>query len=352
MHARRTTLIAAAAAAAFTLAGCSAASPSALPAGGEDGGSLVVYAPMDDARIDFVTEQAKEDLGIELTIVGGGGGDLATRLEAEKNNAQADVVVGLGESLLNRLDAQDMFDHYTPAWADLIPEQFRDDDAGFSLFTQTPIVIGYDTAHLGNAEAPDAWLDLAAPEYAEKFVFPATTGQTGQAAIVGILWRYADPETGEVSPEGWDALAAILQNAKQLSDGQQFDWDWVASGELPVVVNWLGGVQIGADDNDLDIAVVDTDGGTPFVSTGVAIVNGTDRAEQAQRFLDWFGSADFQVAYVEATHNDTPLNSDAVARLPEAAAALDSLTKQDIDWSVVTPHLTEWMQKVQLEILG
>ena len=79
-------------------------------------------------------------------------------------------------------------------------------------------------------------------------------------------------------------------------------------------------------------------------------VRGTKQRDEVHKFLDWFGSAEFQVAYVKATNNDTPLNADALKELPEAAAAVNAVKKQDIDWAVVTPHLTEWLQKIQLEI--
>lgn len=337
------------------LAGCAspgtATQSASASASGDPNGPITIYAPMSDTRAAFVKAQAQSDLGMEVNIVTGAAGDLSSRITAEKANPQADAVVGLGESILNQLSAAGDLQPYTPAWSDLIPTEFRSTDTNFTLSTQTPIVISYNTAVMNASDAPTSWEDLAKPEYKDKFVFPSITGQTGQAAAVGILWRYTDATTGDVSQDGWDVLSAVLKNAKQLASGQSFDWSEVKNGDLPIVVNWLGGIQTGEKDNGLTLQVIDTTDGTPFVSTGIAEVSGATNTAATQRFIDWFGSADFQVKYVNATNNDTPLNTDALTQLPSAEAAISQVQKQDIDWSVVTPHLTDWLQKIQLDIL-
>lgn len=333
-----------------TLAGCSNGTQ-----GGEvaDEGPLVVYAPMEGPRAEWITEHAKKELDLDVTVVVGNGGDLASRLVAEKNNMQADVIVGLGEAQINTLAGEGILASYQPSWAPEIPENLRASSDKFTLYTQTPIVIAYNQASMPDAEAPTSWEDLADPVYKDKFVFPALTGQTGQAAIVGMLWPYIDEKSGSVSDEGWDMLKRVLDNAKPMAEGQAMDWAEVASGEMPIVVSWLGGIETAAKDNGItSMRVVSPAAGTPFVSTGVALTANDKHSSSGEKFLDWFGSASTQVAFVEATNNDTPLNPEALKELPASKASVEQVDKQPIDWTVVTPHLTEWMQKVQLEIVG
>lgn len=339
-----------------TLTACSGGGSTAVPssssASGASSSSLVVYAPMEGPRAEWLTTEAKDQLGLDVKFVVGGGGDLASRLIAEKNNPQADVAVGLGESLMNGLAAEKVLLEFSPSWASDIPKDLRSSSKDFTLYTQTPIVIAYNTAVMAAADAPKTWEDLAAPEYKDKFVFPALTGQTGQAAVVGLLWPYVDKKSGEVSDKGWDVLKSVLTNAKPMAAGQNVDWNWVKSGEVPILVNWLGGVETGAKDNGLELKVVAPKDGTPFVSTGVALVKGSKNTDAAKKFLDWFGSAETQVAFVKATNNDTPLNPGALDKLPDAKASVEQVKKQQIDWTIVTPHLTDWMEKIQLGIVG
>lgn len=289
---------------------------------------------------------------MDVSFVSGGGGELTERLLAEKNNAQADVVLGLGEAQLNQIAAADVLADYSPAWKNLVPDEFDSGTESFTLFSQTPIVMAYNAAVLDVGQAPQKWEDLAEPRFAKKFVFPSVTSQTGQAAVAGILWPYTDRATGEVSVKGWEMLTRILKNAVPVASGQKFDWNWVVSGQQPVVVNWLGGIETGAKDNGLDLRVVDATGGSPFVSTGVGLVAGSDREDAAKRFIDWFGSAEVQADFVKTTGSDTPVNPQALAQLPDAAAALAEIGKQDIDWGVVAPQMSSWLERIQLDILG
>ncbi|MDO5512857.1 MAG: extracellular solute-binding protein [Corynebacterium sp.] len=297
-----------------------------------------------------MTTRAKEELGVDVQFVTGGGGDLTSRIKQEKHNSQADLVLGVGEAQLAELDAEGLFEPYTPEWADKIPSEFAREDAGYTLFSQTPVVMAYNPEVMSESEAPSRWEDLAKPEYKDKFVLPSVTGQTGQAFMVGVLWRYADPVTGEVSDEGWETLEGIMSNSLQLAQGEKFDWNRVVSGEVPIHVSWLGGIQVAAEDFGITMEPIDAEGGSPFVNTGVGVIKGGDTG-QAQEFIDWFGSAQLQTEFVNETNNDTPLNEDALKNLPEQRASIESVTPQEIDWAVVSENLTEWMQRVQLQVI-
>ncbi|MEA9987050.1 extracellular solute-binding protein [Subtercola sp. RTI3] len=333
------------------LAGCSS-SPSGSSSASSapvKGSTIVVYSPQGaDTRGPYIAAEAEKQLGITVTFVSGGGGDLTTRLLAEKNNTQADVVLGLGEAQMNQVASAGIFEPYTPSWAETVPEALRGSNGDFTLATQTPIVLAYNTDKMSSSDAPTSWVDLAKPEYKDKFTFPAITSQTGQAAAVGILWRFADHTTGDVTDQGWQTLSAIMANSVQVSPGQKFDYGTVASGAQPIVVTYLGGLQTAEKDNSLTMQIVNSDGGSPYVQTGVGLVKNSAEASAAKAFIDMFGSAEFQVPFVTATNNDTPVNADAVKQLGTQATVLASITKQDIDWGVVTTHLTDWLQKIQL----
>lgn len=332
----------------LALAGCSSGG-----GGDSSADALLVYSPQGEGpRGEYIATHAKDDLGLDVSFVSGGGGELTERLLAERNNAQADVVLGLGEAQLNQVESAGVLAGYSPAWKDLVPDAFDSGTDAFTLFSQTPIVMAYNPAVLDEEQAPRAWAELAEERFANKFVFPSVTSQTGQAAVAGILWPYTDRESGEVSDEGWTLLTEILDNAVPVPSGQKFGWGQVVSGEQPIVVNWLGGIETGAQDNGLDLRVIDAEGGSPFVSTGIGLVAGSDRDAAAKRFIDWFGSAEVQADFVKETGSDTPVNPQALAQLPDAEAALAEIGKQDIDWGVVAPLMSSWLERIQLDILG
>ena len=314
--------------------------------------SLVVYAPWNEERADFVANAAAEELGIDVEFLVGGGGELTDRLIAEKNNSQADIVLGIGESQMNHIAREDIFQPYVPEWSDKVPAAYLDPENRFTLYAQVPVVISYNAEVMDPADVPRSWLDLADPAYEGKFVLPGLGGQTGQSTVAGILWRFADPATGEVSDEGWSVLGDIYANEIPLGEGERADLNWIATGEMPIFVGWRGAVDFVDSDNDsFELTVIDTEGGTPFIATGIGITAGTGSPTVAREFVDWFGTADFQVRFVDATNNDPPANEDAIPELPKANQWLSEVTRQDINWLVVSSVLESWLERIQLDII-
>ena len=314
--------------------------------------SLVIYAPWNEQRADFVTDAAAEELGIDVKFLIGGGGELTDRLIAEKENSQADIVLGIGESQMNRIAREGIFEPYLPEWSDKVPAAYIDPQNRFTLYSQVPVVVSYNAGVMNPADAPTSWLDLADAAYEGKFVLPGLGGQTGQATVAGILWRFADPTTGEVSDEGWEVLRDIYSNEIPLGEGERTDLNWIATGEMPIYITWRGGVAFADADNDsFELTVIDTEGGTPFVSTGIGITADTGSPTVARQFVDWFGSADFQIRFVDATNNDPPANEDAIPELPTANEWLSQVSRQDIDWLVVSSVLDGWLERIELDII-
>lgn len=331
------------------LAACGGAS-----SGSEGSGSktLVVYSPASEDATKFLKKQAKADLGLTLKFIGGRGGELTQRLITEKNNTQADVVAGIVPASMYQLKAADVLQPYSPPWADALPPTAKDADGNFASIWQTPIVIAHNTQAMPAADAPAAWTDLADPKYNQKFVIGSLTSQTVQTYLAGILWQYADPSTGDVSDEGWSVLAEIFANRRPLPEGQPIPWDLVADGTTPIVLTWAGDVVTSGPKFNVAVDVVNTTGGTPFVYEAIGITSQTANLDNAKRYVDWFGSSELQTAYVKAVGNVTPLDPVALEAAPaEARALLEKVSPQDIDWSVAGSKLTEWMQKIQLDIV-
>jgi iron(III) transport system substrate-binding protein len=311
--------------------------------------TLTIYSPQGgDERGAFITEKAKE-AGIDIQFLGGGGGELFDRLLAEKSNPQADIVLGLVQPSMYQLKAEGMFEPFVPGWAADLGPDFKDAEGNFHMFWQTPIVMAYTDAVASDA-VPASWLDLDKPEYKDKFTFGAITGQTTRMVLAGILWRFADPVTGEISEEGWDFLRNAYANSRVLAEGADY-WQTVASGDMPVVLSWYGGVVNNAAKNNIDVTFVDTEGGTPMVAESLGIIKGTDDLETAKAFVEWFGSPEFMAAYANQ-FNQAPVHPEALANSPEAVrTGVEQFNGQAIDWNIASGKLNEWLETIQLDIM-
>lgn len=309
---------------------------------------ITVYTPQGEERAVWITEQALE-AGHEIEVLSAGGGELFDRILAERANPQADIVFGLIDAAMATLKTEKLFEAHVPTWAEGLPAVYRDDaDNMVYKFWQTPIVLAYNADALSADEAPTSWMDLIKPEFSGKYVIGPSAWQTTKSYLVGVLVRFAD-EDGNISDEGWDFMQALYDNAIIVDSGEAKTAAFV-NGDATIDLNWFGGVGRQAESVGYNAVMVDTDGGTPFISEGVAIMKGTDQLDASKAFVDWFGSPTFMIAYAEQ-FGQTPVHPEAIAGSPEAVQANAKLVSpQDIDWDAAAPEIDAWMQRIELEI--
>ncbi|WP_284165376.1 extracellular solute-binding protein [Frigidibacter sp. SD6-1] len=309
---------------------------------------LTIYSPQGEERAVWITEQAKA-AGHDITILSAGGSELFDRILAERANPQADVVLGLIDASMATLKSEGLFEAHVPTWAEGLPAVYRDDtDHMVYKFWQTPIVVAYNADVMTADAAPHSWLDLIKPEYKGKYVIGSTAWQTTRSFLVGMLVRFSD-ENGEITDVGWDFMSKLYENAIVVDSGDALTAAFV-NGEAVINLNWFGGVGKLAESVGFTPGIVDTEGGTPFISEGVAIMKGTDQPDQAKAFVDWFGSPEVMSAYA-TEFGQVPVHPAAIAMSPETVQANATLlTPQDIDWDAVAPKIDGWIQKIELEI--
>jgi len=355
---RRWTVLGAAAITALALTGCT----STAEPGGEDtgsgsgeaaGGTLIVYTNSNsDGRGEWITEQAVE-AGFDIEIVGLGGADLTNRIIAEKNNPVGDVVFGLNNMFFEQLKAEEAIAAYEPSWSGEVPQEAGDaEDGAYWPLVEQAIVTVYDENRIDSppSDLDELWTDA---DYAGRYeVNPALGQATPQLVLASILTRHLD-ESGDlgVSDEGWELVESYYANGSPAVEGTdlyaRITRDEVDFGVLP-----SSGIAARDAEYGTSTGVIVPDYGVPYVTEQIAPIAGSDNEEQAQAFIDWFGSAEVQGAFA-AEFNSMPVNEGAIAQAnPEVVELMESLPRQDIDFAFVSERLGEWVEKVTLEYIG
>lgn len=312
---------------------------------------LMVYSPQSEKDVNYVIEAAKKELDFEVDILRlSGGGALADRVLAESKNPQADVIFGIVPLSMYQLKEEGILTPYTPKWAKGLPKAYQDSEHYFHSFWQTPIVLAYNADQLSAAEAPKSWLDLTQAKYAGKYAIDSSGRQTVRTYLAGMIIRFYDPATGEVSPEGWDFLRTLYKNARSCPTGDAY-YQEAAAGNMPILLNWFGGIEQGSELNGINIAYINTEGGTPVIAEAIALINKKEINKNAKAFIDWFGSADFQ-ARMAHDLGKAPAHPDALALAPsDIQEKLSFFTPQEIDWGIVSANIYDWLEKIELEII-
>lgn len=360
MVSRRSFLAGSAAAVGISLvAACSP--PSSVTGGAQASGgaaapadTLVIYSnSVSDGRGEWLTEQAQAQ-GFKLQFVDLGGGDIQNRLLAEKNNPIGDVTFGLNNVFFEKLKGSGVLEEYKPAWAGEVDAALGD-GAQYWPIVREPIMLVYNTAAYPTADkAPKDWPDLwNKTEFHGRYETPTSLGgATTQMVLSGILSRYQDPNGEQgVSAEGWKAIEAFFKNGSPAVKGEDL-FARMKAGKVDMGQMWLAGKVTREKQYGVKTQAVNPEAGVPFAVQHVALVKGSKKADQAKKFIDWFGSADVQAKWSKEFFT-APTNQKALPQADqEAVKATDAFKRQDIDWTFVAKNIDSWIERIQLQYMG
>ena len=315
---------------------------------------LVYSNSLAGGRQEWIDELATE-AGFDMQYVEAGGGEILNRLLAEANSPQADVAFGMDEAMFFELVNVDMLTPYEPAWVDEIPAEANIGDQLFHPLVEQRIFLMYNPEFVSEEEAPTNWQDLAnMPEFEGKYRVPEELGGgTNQKSVLSILLQYVD-EDGElgIAQEGWDAVEQYLANGYQTPENEEQLQNF-AEGTIPITYHFLGGVPNAEEEFGFTGVPINPEQGVITMREQIGILDkGEDHDySAAQEFVDWFGSAEIQSAFVEE-FGGLPVNENAVDSAPDRILELaDMTTTMDVDWDFVRENLNQWIEKVELELM-
>ncbi|MDO4432110.1 MAG: extracellular solute-binding protein [Aerococcaceae bacterium] len=309
--------------------------------------TLVIYSnSVSGGRGDWLTEKAKE-AGFNIQMVEIPGGELADRVIAEKNNAVADMVYGIGSLDANKLRDAGILTQFTPEWIDKVEPGLADKDNYYNpIFIQPLILVGTPDAK----EMPKDWTELG-EKFAGQYQLRGLTGGTPRAILASIIARYLD-ESGElgVSEEGWKVVESYIKGDNRLPEGQDYTARMLDPNEgIFYGQFWTSGAIKAQQENNIKWQIMSPEVGVPFVSEHAMILSASKKQELAQEFINWFGSAEVLEAY-SAEFGSIPANKDAKVS-DEIKEVLSQVKQQPLDWDVLGQHIDEWVEKVELEFV-
>lgn len=318
------------------------------------GEPLVVYSnSASDGRGDWLVERAAKE-GFNLQYISAGAADIQNRLLGEKNSPIADVAYGLNPLIWESLKAQDILVKYVPGWAGEIAEGLNDPEGYYHAIVKQACLLAYDLNQISEEDAPKDWLDLWNNEkyygtYETQFKLTAGTTRN---VLTGVLTRYLDPN-GDlgISDEGWKQIELYYEHGVLAQDGVDLYAD-IADPTTSVICGqmWSSGVATRDDQYGTKTGFAIPEVGVPYAVEGVAIIQGTKHIEEAQRFVEWFGSAEIQGEWAQQ-FSTLPANTKAVDKADEFNQFIGTMKAQDIDWKLVAENIDAWCEKIELQYM-
>jgi len=275
-------------------------------------------------------------------------------LVAEQHAPLADVVFGLNQILWQEMLANDILIPFVPSWADEIPAGMNHADGYFHAVSLVGNVLTYDLAQVSADEAPTDWMDLWENEalHGRFGNINELTWSTTHMVLSGIFTRFlCDDGFLGVSQEGWDHIAAKYRYGGLIDTNGDVMGTFIDdTNDMVMGHMWHMGIPGREESFDMEVGIMVPDVGIPFSVESLAIVNGTDNEEAAQRFIEWFGSAEVMNAFA-IEFDYLPANPNALDGLNEFTLRMAAMPNQDIDWATVAQYMPEWLERIYLNYM-
>ncbi len=320
------------------LAAAMALSPSAVLA--EDV-VLKVYTALEEEQMP-VYQAAFEaaNPGIKIEWQRDSTGVITSRLLAEKDNRQADVVWGLAASSLMVLDGEGMLESYRPAGFDQIKDDFKDRRTGWPTWVgmdawASAICFNTVDAEKLGLPKPTSWPDLMNPVYKDHIVMP-NPGSSGTGFLTVSAWLQVFGQTG-----GWLYMDGLHQNIKTYLHSGSKPCKAVGAGEYPIGISFsYPGVKLINDGAPVEVILPSEGLGWEMEAT--AIMKGTAHLDAAKKLADFAASAEAAKLYNESYQ---------VLARKDVEATLPANYPADEQKLMISPNNFEWAAQHRQEIL-
>ena len=258
----------------------------------EEEAELVIYA-YDSFVAEWgpapkVIPKFEEKYGVKVKVTSvGDAGQVLNRAILEKDNPQADIVLGIDNNMLSRALEEGVLEPYRSPNLKNIPEQLVFD----ATHSVTPFDYGY-FAFVYDSEVfedpPESLEELTDSRFRKKII--VQDSRTSSPGLGFLLWTIA--VYGEEYLEYWDRLRP---NLLTITDGWDTAYGMFTSGEAPMVLSYTTSPAYHVEYEQTErYRALLFEKGNYLQIEGMGILKGAPHPQTAKMFIDFILSEDFQ----------------------------------------------------------
>lgn len=265
------------------LYGCGAGGDTAQKAQSNENSTsdkVVVYTAGPDKLAQNIADAFKEETGIEMEIFQGTTGKVLAKLEAEKSNPVADVVV-----LASWPAAVGMKnDGWTTAYedaknADKLYDGWVDKDKNIFGYSGSAVGIIYNTNLVSNPG--EDWDDYLSDEYKDSINLP---DPSSSGSAMDLISGYM-ADKGE---DGWKYYEGLKENGAVVAGANKEALEPVITGAKKVVIGGVDYMAYSSKAKGEPIDIVYPKSGTVVNPRTVSILKDAPHMENAKKAVDFF----------------------------------------------------------------
>jgi iron(III) transport system substrate-binding protein len=268
--------------------------------------SLTVYSSVDEENAKKLLDAFTKATGVKVRFTFLSSGPAVARIEAEKNNPQADVWFGAPSENHVALREKGLSQPYVSPLAKDLAAKFKDPEGYWTSFYMNPLgfASNLNTLKQKGAEPPVSWADLLKPEFKGQVQVPSPqtsgTGYNMVAALVLIM--------GE--DKAFDYLKKLNPSIQTYSQSGTAPSKAAAIGQAGVGIQFTPAF-LQLIEEGYPLKVTFPKEGVGFEAPAISILKGAPRAELAKKLLDWAISLPGQNALTDAKTYFFPVHAKA-----------------------------------------
>lgn len=263
-------------------------------------------------------------------------GDVLARLESERGNPRADVVVlaswGEGQNLESR---GFVADYVSPETAALHDGWYQ---GGLAAQAGAALAIVVNTNEVTEAEYPTSWFDLLEPQWADALTMPDPSLSGSAAEFVAIF----DQNFGD---RAWELLSGLAEQGMAVPGPNNAALNPVLSGERRATIAAVDYLTYGQIRNGEALAIIYPDEGTAIALRPVFLQDGAPNPAGGQAFIDFMLSAEGQALVADVLLIPSRVGVPASRPVPGEFVALPA------DNALVAQSVTGLVERYRTEIV-
>lgn len=253
-------------------------------------GKVVVYMPSPSNLNEKYIEGFEAKTGINVELFEGTTGEILARLEAEKENPVADVVVLASWSDGLSLKDTGVLMSYKAENADKLYDGWKDEDNMLFGTSASAVGVIYNTTLIDNLQAD--WGELASEKYKDMLCI-ADPEKSGSCKDFLSGYMYS---TGE----DWTAFEGMAKNGMMVPGANKAALEAVTTGEKAILVAGVDYNAYSSMEKGEPLAIYYPASGTVINPRPAMILNSSQNLKNAQTFVDYLLSDEAQQLVADA----------------------------------------------------
>ncbi|MCP3853280.1 MAG: iron ABC transporter substrate-binding protein [Actinomycetia bacterium] len=308
--------------------------------GGSDDATLVIYSGRGEDLVGPLVDQFEEETGIDVNVNYAGSAELALLIREEGDKSPADLFLSQSPGAVGFLEDLGVLAPLPSELLDMVDPADRSGSDVWVGISGRKRVLVYNQDSVDVGSLPASVLDLTDN---------AWSGRVGVAPGNGSFLDFVTAmrfQLGDDVTLAW--LEALDANGVRTYPSNSSIVEAVGRGEVDVgLVNHYYNVRALAEDDSLPSRnhhFADDDIGSTVIIATAAILEGSDRADDAQRFIEFLLENDAQTYFATETF-EYPLRLGAGP--PEGLPALSGRGVGSVDFDALGADLASTLELVE-----